>query len=362
MLAAGTSGQVLTSAGVAAPTWTTPLTGTTTASATSLGVGTSTGSGAGNTAIGINALNAITTGTNNTAIGNNALKLLTTTGTVVAVGYNALTSFIAGGIAAPNVAVGGSALGSVTTGPGNTGLGYQVMQNSTTGAYNVAIGWQALNSSSTHSSNICIGYQSGYNIAGGHNIGVGYQTVFTGTGAYNTALGYQALYNPSGSYNVGIGYQAGKTITSGAGNIILHPTSSAGTVAPVFSVTTENDRVVIGSTSVTNAYIQVAWTVVSDARDKTNFAPVPHGLDFVNKLKPTAYKFKEDRETEAPTGIVRYGFLAQDILEIEGDNPVIIDTEDLNKLRFNSDSLIPVLVNAIQELSTRLDFLEGKLK
>jgi hypothetical protein len=36
--------------------------------------------------------------------------------------------------------------------------------------------------------------------------------------------------------------------------------------------------------------------------------------------------------------------------------------EDLNKLRFNSDSLIPVLVNAIKELTTRLELLEGKLK
>jgi hypothetical protein len=116
----------------------------------------------------------------------------------------------------------------------------------------------------------------------------------------------------------------------------------------------------MGSTGVTNAYIQVAWTVVSDARDKTNFAPVPHGLDFVNQLQPTAYQFKEDRETDVATGIVRYGFKAQDILALEGDTPVIIDTEDLDKLRFNSDSLIPVLVNAIKELTTRLELLEGK--
>jgi hypothetical protein len=116
----------------------------------------------------------------------------------------------------------------------------------------------------------------------------------------------------------------------------------------------------MGSTGVTNAYIQVAWTVVSDARDKTNFAPVPHGLDFVNQLQPTAYQFKEDRETDVATGIVRYGFKAQDVLALEGDTPVIIDTEDLDKLRFNSDSLIPVLVNAIKELTARLQILEDK--
>jgi len=32
----------------------------------------------------------------------------------------------------------------------------------------------------------------------------------------------------------------------------------------------------MGSIGVTNAYVQVAWTVVSDARDKTNFGVVPH--------------------------------------------------------------------------------------
>jgi hypothetical protein len=117
----------------------------------------------------------------------------------------------------------------------------------------------------------------------------------------------------------------------------------------------------MGSTGVTNAYVQVAWTVVSDARDKTNFAPVPHGLDFVNQLNPTSYQFKVSREDDTPTGIVRYGFKAQDILALEGDNPVIIDSEDLEKLRFNSDSLIPVLVNAIKELTARLETLENKV-
>ena len=123
----------------------------------------------------------------------------------------------------------------------------------------------------------------------------------------------------------------------------------------------------MGSTGVTNAYIQVAWTVVSDARDKTEFAPVPHGLAFVNQLKPTAYRYKLDRESTEAHGPVRYGFKAQDVLELEGDNPVIIDAEDADKLRFNDQSLLAVLVNAIQEqqaliesLTARINTLEGK--
>ena len=116
----------------------------------------------------------------------------------------------------------------------------------------------------------------------------------------------------------------------------------------------------MGSTSVTNAYIQVAWTAVSDARDKTDFAPVPHGLDFVSKLQPTAYRYKETREAVEGHGPVRYGFKAQDVLALEGDAPVIVDAEDLNKLRFNDQSLIAVLVNAIKELKAEFDDYKAK--
>ena len=117
----------------------------------------------------------------------------------------------------------------------------------------------------------------------------------------------------------------------------------------------------MGSTSVTNAYIQVAWTVVSDARDKTNFAPVPHGLSFLNALKPTAYQYTEDRESSTPNGPVRYGFLAQDILELEGADSVIIDSEDPDKLRYNGEALVPVLVNAVQELSAMVEALQAEV-
>jgi len=111
----------------------------------------------------------------------------------------------------------------------------------------------------------------------------------------------------------------------------------------------------MGSTSVTNAYIQVGWTVVSDARDKIVAGPVPHGLDFVQQLQPKEFHLKETRDSETPHGPSRYGFLAQDILALEGDHPVIINDEDSNKLRYTSDHLLPVLVNAIQELAAKLE-------
>jgi hypothetical protein len=118
----------------------------------------------------------------------------------------------------------------------------------------------------------------------------------------------------------------------------------------------------------TNISISGSWpnqtinnTFISDIRDKTNFSNVPYGLSFVNELKPTAYQFKASREDSTPEGQVKYGFIAQDILTLEGSNPVIINNEDLDRLRINPECIIPVLVNAIKELTTRLETLENKV-
>jgi hypothetical protein len=118
----------------------------------------------------------------------------------------------------------------------------------------------------------------------------------------------------------------------------------------------------MGSTAVTNAYIKVAWSVTSDARDKTNVTALPVGLDFVNQLNPVSFQFKESRECDTATGPVRYGFLAQEVLEAEGENPVIVDTEVPEHLKVTNDHFNAVLVKAIQELSAKVEALEAKLE
>ena len=313
-----------------------------------------------NTASGLGALASNTTGNNNTASGVSALLCNTTGNNNTASGVSALLCNTTGNY---NTASGLGALASNTTGNNNTASGVNALLSNTTGSYNTASGLQALQSNTTGSYNTASGLQAlQNNTTGSYNTASGVNALLSNTtGNNNTASGVSALLNnTTGNNNTASGVSALQNNTTGLGNSAFNPLNSAGTYAPVFNPTVENDRFCMGSTGVTNAYIQVAWTVVSDARDKTNFAPVPHGLDFVNQLQPTAYQFKEDRETDVATGIVRYGFKAQDILALEGDNPVIIDTEDLDKLRFTSDSLIPVLVNAIQELTARLQILEAK--
>jgi hypothetical protein len=107
------------------------------------------------------------------------------------------------------------------------------------------------------------------------------------------------------------------------------------------------------------AQIQIAWTAVSDIRDKCIFGSVPHGRGFLQKINPVKFAFK-NRTTGCitdPDGKRRYGFSAQEILAAEGDNPVIASAEDPDKLQLTSDYLVPVLVNAIKELSAELDAL-----
>jgi hypothetical protein len=239
-----------------------------------------------------------------------------------------------------NTAVGGAALDSTTTGGFNTAFGFDSLEANTIGSNNIAIGNGALRN----------------NTGGNFNSAAGQDALRNNlTGLSNTAFGRNALRLNTGGYNTAVGSEALSANTTGAGNVMVGGLNNAGTYAPVFDPTTQNNRLCMGSTSVTDAYVQVAWTVVSDARDKTDFAPVPHGLDFVCKLKPTAYRYKATREDSEGHGPLRYGFKAQDVLVEEGANPVIVDNEDPEKLRFNDQSMIAVLVNAIKELKAEFD-------
>jgi hypothetical protein len=85
---------------------------------------------------------------------------------------------------------------------------------------------------------------------------------------------------------------------------------------------------------------------------------VPHGLDFVNQITPIKYKFKKSREDDTPHGPTKYGFKAQEILALEGDNPVIIHNEDEENLKLTEAHLVPILVNAIKELKAEIDELK----
>jgi hypothetical protein len=273
------------------------------------------------------------------------------------VGYQALYTNTIGSY---NTALGVNAL--LNNGSSyNTATGAGALQANTTGSPNTAVGYNALNANVVGTNNVAVGDRALSVNTAGNNTAVGSSALAANTtGAFNTASGFLALYtNTTGNNNIAVGLNALYFNTTGSGNTAINPGNSLGAYVPVFSPTTENNRFCMGSTAVTNAYINVAWTVVSDARDKTNIAPLHLGLDFITKLDPVEYQRVDNREDKNASGPVRYGFLAQDILAVEGDKPVVVDNEDPERLKMNDSALIAVLVKAVKELTTRLEALEG---
>ena len=202
--------------------------------------------------------------------------------------------------------------------------------------------------------NTLIGSLSGDALTtGGDNVAIGYDAASTITGSNNTCVGSGSGTGiVAGTDNTMIG--KGTTLAANASNsIVIGSGAGSGSIG--------SNEIMLGNSSISDFKCQVALTVLSDKRDKVNFETIPHGLDFVDKLKPTSYEFKKEanRSSVEGNGYKRYGFVAQDILELEGENPVIINDKDTEKLLYTEANLIPVLVKAIQELSAKVTALEN---
>jgi hypothetical protein len=211
-------------------------------------------------------------------------------------------------------------------------------------------------------SNVSIGLTSlSSNISGTDNVAIGRTSQLNATGSGNTSVGSLTMTSASntGSFNTSVGLRAGDNITTGSGNVVIGGVTSAGVGSPAFSITGQNNYISMGSLSTSNAFIQVPWTAVSDVRDKTEINNIEHGLDFVNQLNPISYKFRTERDSTETNGPTRFGFKAQDILELEGNSPVIVNNDDPEKLRVTDTYLIPVLVNAIKELSAAFELYKS---
>ena len=284
---------------------------------------------------------------NNTAFGFNALYGVTTGDSNVALGaYSMANATI---LASNNTAVGKASMYNVTTGAYNVAMGHDAMKNGTiTGDANAAIGASSMASLTTGSENNAYGR---------------YSLDACTTGSQNAAFGHHALGQvTTGTYNTGIGAHApGYEITTGTNNCCIGNNAGRST-SPHPVSGSDSNRVVIGNNAITNCYIKVDWTVTSDKRDKIEDGTVSHGLDFVNKLTPRSFWFREDRDSDVKTGQKHYGFWAQDILELEGSDNVIIDNDDPESLKYKGEHLVPVLVNAIKELSAKNDALAAEVE
>jgi trimeric autotransporter adhesin len=159
------------------------------------------------TAEGQNTLKNLTTGAGNTAVGWYSLFANSTGNYNTAVGAGTLVL----NNADSNTAVGTGALLLNTTGTQNTANGALALVHNTTGNQNTATGSEALSSNSEGLRNTANGFVAlGGNTTGSDNTAVGSQALVVNTeGDRNTAVGGQALFfNSTGNDNTAVGDRA----------------------------------------------------------------------------------------------------------------------------------------------------------
>jgi hypothetical protein len=289
--------------------------------------GSAINSGGGNTLVGNEAGKTITTGTFNTFFGFEAGDNFDTEEHNTGVGPSALGGPIAGG--EYNVAMGGNTLVALTSGDANTAVGYNSGLNLTTGAENVAYGTGAAYGLTEGANNVALGANAGYNMSTGTN-------------------------------NILIGKDAGRTGSPGG------------------QIDTENNQLCLGDENITNAHVQVDWTVASDKRDKTDVSSITMGLNFVNKLEPVTYRWdkRTNYDDATPTGEHKedwldIGFLAQDVEILENEygykkedktNLTTNLSKDGQQYGIQYSKFVPILVKAVQELSAQVTTLQDEIK
>ena len=147
-------------------------------------------------------------------------------------------------------AIGFNALNALTIGNRNTSIGHNSSALLTTGRYNLALGANALARSTDSDGNVALGTNALEYINGDNNVAVGYRALYgiqnpgiIGNARYNTALGDRAgLRVRDGQENVWVGRYSDQFNNNGNGNTIIG--TDAG--ASVGSARDLSGRVLIG--------------------------------------------------------------------------------------------------------------------
>ena len=117
---------------------------------------------------------------------------------------------------------------------------------------------------------------------------------------------------------------------------------------------------------------------MSDERYKKDIVNSTAGLSFINALQPRTFKYKtlgelpetfsayEEGSTEVfKNSDTNHGFIAQEVkAAIDADSGIadgfrLWDEREDGSMEVAEAALIPVLVKAIQELTARIETLEG---
>ena len=183
------------------------------------------------------------------------------------------------------------------------------------------------------------------NSTGGYTVNI---KTSTGSNLINIANGYSTIVYSNGvecysaidqKLNVTGGTVAGNlaitgTFNVGTGNLTYDPTVSP---YPTLNVTGN----IVATQNI---------TAFSDARLKHNVSTIENALDLVKNLRGVRF---EDKDGEKYVGVI-----AQEVQPIVPE--VVIEHEDSGYLSVAYQNLVGVLINAVKELSEKVERLENK--
>jgi hypothetical protein len=276
----------------------------------------------------------------NTIIGNGNATALTTAGSNTIVGRGNATSLNTG---ISNIVIGGGTGTGITNSSSNILIGNAAGPLFNAGSSNIIIGNSAMTRPETYSNNVAIGHNTLF------LAGLGGTTC-----EENTAIG------------VGAG---GTTYRSGSNNTIL------GYDADTSAASVDNEFTLGNSSVATLRCAVTSITSLSDARDKTDIKDLSYGVDFIKSLTPREFTWnnrpeirvvrdEEGNETEKEIesknkGKKDFGFVAQEVQALDNDTLRLIYNSNPEKLEMSYGKLVPILVQAVKELTARLEALEN---
>ena len=251
------------------------------------------------------------------------------------------------------------------------------MYYNTTGSSNTAVGYNAsLNNNGTNNTSVGQGaMQNATAVNKSVAIGVGAMLTHTGTGdEHNVCVGYHAGYNETTGYsNTFVGGLAGSNITTGSHSTFVGKGAGGGVTTGTYNIcigidaapssSGASNECTLGDSNINNLRCNdTSISSLSDRRDKTDIVDLPIGLNFLNTLRPVKFKW-ETRDGNIKDGKIRAGFIAQELQSAQTDCDYLdlILNDNPEKLEAKQGNLIPVMVQAIKELSAKVEELESKL-
>ena len=114
----------------------------------------------------------------------------------------------------------------------------------------------------------------------------------------------------------------------------------------------------VGSIATTTS--GTAYNTSSDYRLKENITDMTGGVDRIKQLKPKRFSFKRDSESTLVDGLLAHEVMEVVPQAITGLKDEIDENDDPKYQSIDHSKLVPLLVQAVKELSARIEELESK--